>query len=112
MKEDYYGFVFYLVVIAIVVWFAWLDDSKLRYDIQYDAEVTVDDKPKDCDFLTSPLSRKNCKYEKRVSATLYGSDDTTGKPVISYDGGDTWEWNEDGPLSGGYVTVYWEKVDD
>ncbi len=43
--------------LGALVWFTWLGDSKFRYEWEYDAEVIIDDKPHDCEFLSSPLAR-------------------------------------------------------
>ena len=94
-------------IIGAIVWFAWLDDSKLRYNFQYD-EVSYDEKPRDCDFLTAPLGKKNCSYEKEVSIVQY-SISVSGDPIISYDEGKTWHVNEGGPITGTGVWVSWAK---
>ena len=102
----------WLCVLGAIAWFAWLDDSKIRYKIQYDAEVTVDDKPRDCEFLTAPLGRKNCSYQKEVSIVRYSQDTQEGGPIISYDEGETWQWNPGGPTAGRQVHVYWVRTND
>jgi hypothetical protein len=43
---------------------AWY--SKLRYSIQYDVpydQVSKDNEPHDCGFMTAPIGEKNCHYE-------------------------------------------------
>jgi len=112
MDDEIGTFVFWAVVIGAIVWFAWLDDSKLRYEIQYDAEIIVDDKPRDCEFLTAPMSRKNCSYQKEVSVALFSKDVATGEPIISYDEGETWQWNGSGLTSGRRVHLYWVRTED
>jgi hypothetical protein len=62
-------------------------------------------KPPDCDFLHAPLGRKECHYKAVVEAfnasgvqiagdgaPKYSRDVKTNKPIISWDGGKTWEW--------------------
>src|SRR4051794_4807850 len=69
------------------------------------SEVHTDAKPTDCDFLTAPLGNKNCGYEPQVGvlnadgvvvtgdgAPTFAADTTTGKPILSYDGGKNWHW--------------------
>ncbi len=113
MDDGIGAFVFWAVVIGAIVWFGGLDDSKLRYEIQYDdAEVTVDDKPHDCEFLTAPMGRKNCSYQKEVSVALFSKDVATGEPIISYDEGETWQWNRGGYTNGGRVHIYWVRTED
>jgi hypothetical protein len=70
-------------------------------------DVQTDAKPSDCDFLRSPLGSKDCSYKAYVEvfnadgvlvagkdAPRYRSDYKTAKPVVSYDGGKTWDWYE------------------
>ena len=84
----------YVVVGALLLWFLWLDDSQVRYALQYDvSEVSVEDKPHDCDFMTAPLGRKNCSYEKKVELVKF-SVNKNGQPIVSYDKGATWYLNE------------------
>ena len=100
-------------LIAAMVWFGWLRDSKLRYELQYDgADVYRDDKPKDCDFLTAPLGSKNCSYQKEVTVILSSKDPKTGEPIISYDNGKTWNPNPGGYTKDEYVYIRWKKVSD
>jgi len=113
MSNGGFGILLWLCVIGAFVWFAWLDDSEFRYEFQYkDAEVTFDDKPHDCEFLTAPLGRKNCSYEKEVSIVQFSRDIKTGAAIISYDGGVTWNGNRGGPMNGKRVHVYWVKTAD
>ena len=114
MNDDGIGCLFIIFcAIGVLIWFAWLGDSKLRYEIQYDdAEVTVDDKPHDCEFLTAPMGRKNCSYRKEVSVALLSKNVATGEPIISYDEGETWQWNGSGLTSGRRVHLYWVRTED
>ncbi len=111
MSDEPGCFFIFWAMIAAVVWFAWLGDSELRYNVQYNGEVTYQDKPHDCDFLTAPLGIKNCSYEKEVSIFRF-SIDIKGEPIISYDDGETWHWNKDGPTNGKGVRVYWVRIRD
>lgn len=69
------------------------------------AKVGTDPKPKDCDFMHSPLGDKGCNYKIQVKAynaagtpvagddvPKYGLDTKTSKPIISFNDGKTWEW--------------------
>lgn len=108
--DDGFGAIFWLCILGAIVWFAWLDDSKLRYEIQYDdAEVTAVEKPRDCDFLTAPLGRKNCSYKKEVSIARF-SVSVKGEPIVSYNEGETWHPNPFGPKSGARVEIYWVRT--
>jgi hypothetical protein len=55
--------------------------------------------------MRAPLGDKGCSYKAHVrvfnaegdlvageDAPMFGSDTKTGKPIISYDGGKTWDW--------------------
>jgi hypothetical protein len=84
--------------------------NALWYSFEYGVafnDVQTDTKPTDCDFLHAPLGLKDCTYTPHVkvfngegflvggeNAPSYGSDTKTGKPIISYDGGKSWNWNE------------------
>jgi hypothetical protein len=84
-------------------WFnsAWYS---VEYRVGY-GDVHTDARPKECDFLHAPLGDKGCSYKAHVqvfnadsvlvagdNAPKYGNDSKTAKPIISYDGGKTWEW--------------------
>jgi hypothetical protein len=103
-----------IVAIASSVW-----HSKLRYAMSYGAHwsgVTVEKKPHDCDFLAAPLGEKNCNSDAQVQTqkTTLSLDKNSGRRIVSYDDGKTWEFN-DGPnpaKEGTTVYVRWQKVDD
>lgn len=84
----------------------WIDKLwwSFKYDVAYD-DVHVPTKPKDCNFLQAPLGIKGCKFEPIVAAynadgvlvggehaPKYGLDTKTGKPIISYNDGKSWDW--------------------
>jgi len=102
--------IFFLVAIG-GLWFGWFDDSKLRYEIFY-SEAIFDDMPHDCEFLTAPLGRKNCSYDKVVSVTTYSADVQNGSPIISYNEGESWDWNPGGPTNGNTAYIRWNKTYD
>jgi len=79
------------------------------YGAQYKVpfrDVHTSNKPSDCDWTYAPLGNKGCYYKAVVgafnaagdlvggdNAPQYGKDSKTGKPIISYDGGNTWRWS-------------------
>jgi hypothetical protein len=99
---------FVLFIIAVSWWGSggWID--WLWYAVKYTvspSQVEVTTKPKDCDFWHVPLGRKECHYKAIVAAynangdlvggdnaPRYGRDTKTGKPIISYNNGTTWDW--------------------
>ena len=90
MDSDGFVGLFWMCVFAVFAWFAWVGDSKLRYEMQYN-DVSFTNKPHDCDFMTAPLGMKNCSYEKKVSETARFSISVDGEPIISHDKGESWE---------------------
>ena len=102
--------------LAFAVWFGfWGRNSSIRYQYQYDApaeRVSIAKRPNDCEFMTAPLGRKNCDYEKQVDVYKFDRDPNAKRPVVSTDGGKSWSWNDGGPTSGTQVIVWWKKVDD
>ena len=114
MDDDDVGCLFWaLVIIAPIVWFGGLDDSEIRYEYQYEVDkVVIDDKPRDCDFLTAPLGKKNCSYQKELLFARFSKDKQAGRPIIPYDEGKTWTLNTGGPTSGEGVHVYWVRTGD
>jgi hypothetical protein len=97
------------------------------YSVEYKVgpgEVHTDAKPSDCDFMHAPLGDKGCSYKAHVKAynasgvlvggedsPKFGHDTKTGRPIISYDGGTTWDWYPaDYPdLKAASVAVFWRK---
>jgi hypothetical protein len=97
------------------VWYA------IEYNVRFN-DVQTDARPRDCDFLTAPLGDKNCSYKAHVqvftadgvlvagdNAPTYASDAKTGKPIISYDGGKTWDWSTGPNLKPKFVRVFWVR---
>jgi hypothetical protein len=109
-SDDGCGTIFVLLIVA--GGFFAFGNSGWSNSIWYAAEygvgfsdVTTDTKPNDCDFIHAPLGDKGCSYKAHVkvynadgvlvageNAPQYGSDTKTAKPIISYDGGKTWDW--------------------
>ncbi|HTF44272.1 MAG TPA: hypothetical protein VK641_10255 [Terriglobales bacterium] len=112
MSENNWGWA-WAAFLAFAVWFGiWGRNSSIRYQMQYGADsemVAVDREPIDCEFLSAPLGRKDCHYEKEVLVATFKGDTETGRPIISLDNGKTWNWNENGPLTGSKVHVWWRK---
>jgi len=124
--------VFFLIVASIGAWIFWAGGINnawysLKYLVSAD-KVHVDGKPTDCDFMNTPLGDKRCHYEAAVTAynaagevvggdhaPKYGHDGNTGKPIISYDNGKTWNWLPAADIPDPKiksVIVSWVKVTD
>jgi hypothetical protein len=96
-----------LVVLAVVGFFIFTPASWTNgvwYGVNI-GSVHTDAKPNDCDFMHAPLGDKGCSYKAHAEAynaagvlvggegaPKYGHDTKTGRPIISYDGGKTWDW--------------------
>lgn len=110
-----------LCVIAFLGWltvaFFLPDNSELKYAFLYRtslANVTVVDRPTDCDWNRAPFGNKACHYKKSVSTTQWAQS-TEGKPIVSSDKGKT--WTESTPASwvklpSKYVFVGWDKIEE
>lgn len=97
----------------------WL--NTIRYAVWYSVngnqvEQLEDKPPSDCDFFHAPIGFKGCKYEKSVTvqSIITSRDTQTNRPIVSYDDGKTWEWNDTGTPVRPRKTVYisWDKKDD
>jgi hypothetical protein len=96
MSNDDYsvvGWLFWPVIFGVM--FFWNDiwDSKWRNAIYFGVsqdQITIDKKLHDCEFLSAPLGSKHCHYDKVVQ-TVTWTLSTKGKPIISYDGGKSWQ---------------------
>jgi len=98
---------------------SWAWHSKLRYFVWYGSDwdaVTVDKKPHDCDWLTAPLGDKNCHYDAQVQVqqTTISVDKNSGRRIVSYDDGKTWNFDDDAnpAKAGKTVNVGWQRVDE
>jgi hypothetical protein len=108
MKDDSWSFG--LVFMLGFGWFGWLDESELRFRLQYGDDVSVAAKPHDCDFFGAPLGNKYCSYEPHAQIVMYSQD--KGEAIISYDEGKTWAWNPGGPTENKRITfIDWIKQD-
>lgn len=129
MDDDSAGLIVWLAVAAIALGVYWVGFDVAWYSLRYmvsPSKVQVDAKPRDCFFMTAPLGDKGCHYKAAVSAVntqgilvggdnapKYGHDTKTGKPIISYDQGKTWNWmiTPDVPDQKiDKVVVTWDKV--
>jgi hypothetical protein len=95
--------------------------NKLRYAFWYSAELnqvqqSEDKPPSDCNFLRSPVGDKGCHYKKTMTVehVITRRDIPTNRPMVSYDEGKTWSWNDGEypvpPSKTVYVT--WEKIEE
>jgi hypothetical protein len=97
------------VWVLLIYWIGWgfytsIWESKLRYSIFYQVSsenVQIQNEPHDCEFLKAPVGKKYCHFDKSVNefvqagdVTKFGTDNATGRPVVSEDGGKTWKWND------------------
>lgn len=110
MNDD--SWLLWLVLALVFLWFGWLDESEIRFRLQYGAEISLDTKPHDCEFLAAPLGKKYCAYEPQLHrVVMYSMDKESGEPIISYDEGETWAWNPGGPKETKKIAfMTWEKT--
>lgn len=107
--------------IAVVDYFSyapWV--NRFRYSVWYSVDnsqviQTQKKSPSDCDFLEAPIGHKGCHYAKTVTYehVITGHDTNTNRPIVSYDEGKTWAWNDgEYPISPS-ATVYvgWQKIE-
>jgi len=101
------GCIGFVVLVAGAIWWAGGINSawySARYAV-LPSKVQIDPEPKDCDFMHAPLGSKGCHYDANVAAynangdlvggdnaPRYSRDTKTGKPIVSYNDGATWEW--------------------
>jgi hypothetical protein len=64
----------------------WYSSS---YNIEFKS-VTIEKRPRDCDFLFAPIGNKGCRYKKRTE--VFGEEQ---RRALVHS-----------------VTVYWEKVEE
>jgi hypothetical protein len=101
-----------LCFFIFILW-DWVANSKLRYAFQYNVnmeQVSLEPEPKDCDFMHAPLGQKDCRYEKFVQVVKRSNDTKNSRPIISFDGGKTWNWDDGDPAPRGTnVNISWFK---
>lgn len=114
-------FVIWLVIAGLdyLSYARWI--NKLRYSAWYSVEPSQvqqsqDKPPSDCDFLKAPIGGKSCHYDKTVTYEhiITKRDINTNRPIVSYDEGKTWSWNDgDYPVSPSKtVYVSWQKIEE
>jgi hypothetical protein len=125
------GLIGFLVIAGIAGWLYFVGFNATWYAVEYKVspeKIHIDAKPKDCDFMHAPLGNKECHYEAAVTAynaagqvvggdgtPKYGHDTKTGKPIVSYDDGQTWVWFTGDDIPNPIVksvVVTWSKVTD
>lgn len=111
MNDD--GSIAPVFLLGFLIWTLWpgSGDSwndklwwSLRYGVSY-GQVRVDPKPADCNFLQAPLGIKGCSYSAGATAynangaavagdnaPKYRNDAKTGRLMVSFDNGQTWDW--------------------
>jgi hypothetical protein len=113
------------VLVSYVPDSTWV--NAIWYGIKYQVaftQVQTNDKPSDCDWTHSPLGNKGCHYKAAVSSyndagELIAVDDAmpkhahskNGEPIVSYDGGKTWNWDTPATRIKN-VIVAWVKVSE
>ncbi len=100
----------------IAVWLApeseWVYQWRYAHSLDKDgadlagAEVHVQPKPHDCEFLTAPIGSKHCYYTREMS-TVRIRHRQAGR-AVSYDEGRT--WSDAQPTDGPSMYVSWKKV--
>jgi hypothetical protein len=107
---------------------------KQWYELRYSdsVNVTVQDKPQDCDYDFSPLGKKGCHYEKLVTVVTTepnnwggkevfiggevilntSKDIHTGLTITSVDLGKTWDVNTNYAVPQDHVDVDWVRRTD
>ena len=96
-----------ILVFASLPGDVWNNKTMLsaRYNVPTE-DITVEDAPRDCDFLTAPLGVKGCSYSRDISEIRTGVN-PQGEHVYSTDEGKTWYVN-DGSIKRS-VLVTWSK---
>jgi hypothetical protein len=85
--------------------------TKWRYSLDSDldgATYVMERRPHDCEFMSAPLGRKNCHYEKEVATVRIRRNQS--RRQVSYDDGKTWA-----PADvdvGTAVLVTWRRVEE
>ncbi len=95
--------------------------NRIRYSAWYNVEPnqvkqTEDKPPSDCDFFKAPIGIKGCHYDKTVTLerVITSRDTKTNRPIVSYDEGKTWSWNDGDYPASPTKTVYvsWQKIEE
>jgi hypothetical protein len=93
----------------------WVTLNKAWYSlttsVSYD-NVYMTKQPTNCDWSHAPLGNKSCHYEKHVDITLTGTQNATGKHMVSYDNGKTWAADMGSVPAAPRVDIYFEKIEE
>jgi hypothetical protein len=81
-----------------------------QYNVAYE-QVTIEQRPHDCEWGTAPLGEKHCHYERVINTVL--TRPAGGGQMVSNDNWVTSHFVESwlGPISPS-VTVSWSKIND
>jgi hypothetical protein len=93
MKDSAVGLLVWVAIIAAVIYWGDIWNSKWRYSLFRTADlnrITILKEPHDCDFMRAPIGSKGCHCEKSVTVTKWATS-TKGSPIVSYDDGKNWE---------------------
>ena len=119
--------VVFVVVLNVLLPDHWTGPWK--YARQFDVPVAMvhwKDKPKNCDYLRSPMGDKGCHYKISIAAVnstgdLVGGDGAplfrenadTKQTLVSYDRGNSWHpRGRDTSNAVSRVIINWVKIDD
>lgn len=112
-RSDMWGLFWFIVIIFLLESWPgsaldrWTD--KVWYSERYDAafaNIAVEKRPADCDFMRAPLGGKGCEYKKRT--IVFGDD----KRQALIRQATTTEDKQAAAKQPNAVTVYWEKQED
>jgi hypothetical protein len=105
------------MVCAVLLWVvvgSWIRDlwnSKFFLSLRYNfptSQITIEEKPHDCDFLQVPLGGKGCSYVRDIEEVRTGTN-SSGEHLVTYDGGKTWTHIDDPNQIKTGVFVVWTK---
>lgn len=109
-RSEVSSFFWILVLVFLLVSWpgSWPDrwTDKAWYSVRYDAKfanITVEKRPLDCDFLRAPFGAKGCQYEKRTN--VFGDEER--RSLIRQ--ATTTEEKQNASNQPNAVAVYWEK---
>lgn len=98
-------------LLVIIIFCRWVFYSKIRYAVQYGvpiSHVTLDSEPHDCDWLMPPIGNKGCYYELQKRSVIT-SVNASGKTIVSYDEGKTWQLNSVSAPAQTEIFLSWQK---
>jgi hypothetical protein len=101
------------IIIPEIISTVW--HSKWRYAFQYGvpySRVAKTEKPHDCAFMKAPIGDKECHYDIQVTYVRTSTDVRTGKPIVSYDDGKNWSWDDESNPTKPSVDVSWVRTEE